>query len=186
MSQKGKNIIATFREMREFCGQVSLLLKTCDSIMLKSGWKWPQTKNAAVTGSTAIDGSDYWIPYCMFRYYKHGKKDNILSFIAVLLDIDGNAISEPIITSGWFEFTGDKMGSWDYSYCCNHIHHLQPLFDGSWFEAENPQKGWKKQHKVAYFKSMALPIEDIKNSEELEEKIIKPLTVKIEGRIKNL
>lgn len=183
MTDVGKNIIATFKDMREFCKQVSLLLSTAETAILKAGWELAQTKNPATRSWNSIGDPIYWIPFHMFRFYKHKTEKNILSFISVILDIENNPTEVPLVSAGWFQCEGKKLGHWDFEYCCNHLHHPNAKCDGTWFDIEKPKKGWNKKSKVIYFSSMAIPLEEISDTVELQKRVIAPLLESVKGKV---
>ena len=85
MSETGRNIVDGFRELRKFCREVALLLKTADGFMQEGDWTpIPRT---TVVGSVSgrLDSPDYWLPTEFSRYYKHDQFPHLLPYIAVLL-----------------------------------------------------------------------------------------------------
>jgi hypothetical protein len=184
MSEVGENIIiATFKDMREFCKQVSLLLSTAETAILKAGWELAQTKNPATRSWNGIGDPIYWIPFYMFRFYKHKKINNILCFVSVLLDLKNNAAGVPLVSAGWFRFEGKDIGDWRFEYCTNHLCHPEADLEGHWMEARHPKNGWVKEHKIDFFWSMALPLEKITNTDELQKRVISELLESVRGKV---
>src|SRR3546814_5183146 len=66
---------------------VSLLLKTADSAMTEKGWVNAKSDATALHEmSYSINSPDQWMPWEVFRYYKHKDHPTLLASTAVLLD----------------------------------------------------------------------------------------------------
>src|SRR3546814_3388432 len=69
---EGETILGAIRQLRELHRNVSLLLKTADSAMTEKGWVNAKSDATALHEmSYSINSPDQWMPWEVFRYYKH-------------------------------------------------------------------------------------------------------------------
>ncbi len=111
MTENGKKIMEFIKEIRRFSEELTLLLKTAESLMNKDGW-------ITATGNTTYSSSSYslqeakrWYPFGLFRFYNNSKYPLILAFVSIILDEDEGVdeppktpITEPLVTAGYFIF----------------------------------------------------------------------------------
>jgi hypothetical protein len=81
-------IAATFFELRQFCRDVALLLNTGEQIFLRREWSSAQPdKTCLYTGSYSLSNPDLWLPLRFFRCYTNPTYRNILTYVAVVIDL---------------------------------------------------------------------------------------------------
>lgn len=118
MSAEGQNIINLFRQARQVCEHVSLLLQTTDEQMKKAGWK--TTNSTSLSDfSYSLFNSRQWIPFVVFRFYFNQKCQNLVGCISVLLTDhfeERYAIKEPIVTAIRFDYQKGTKVEVEYEY----------------------------------------------------------------------
>jgi hypothetical protein len=110
MTEGGKKVIEFIKEIRRFSEELTLLLKTAESLMNKDGW-------ITATGNTTYSSSSYslqeakkWYPFDLFRFYRNSKYPLILAFVSIILEEvewmgePPTPITEPLVTAGYFVF----------------------------------------------------------------------------------
>ena len=119
MNNDGENILKLFRQARQVCEQVSLLLRTADEQMLKADWK-SEGNNSISDISYSLLNPSQWIPIVAFRFYKHKHYPNLLSYVSALLcdHFYGEyTLKEPYVTAGFFNYGKTEVkDNWEYWY----------------------------------------------------------------------
>lgn len=184
MSDDGKNIIATFQQLRRFCEQISLLLGSVDALMASEGWKPTGNSPVMVGVSYSLQLPRYWIAQDFFRFYKHEKHRNILAFVSVLADdaTDEGSLKEPILTAGWFDYgEGTEVGDqWEYEWRRWHLRMPERTDDGKLLSADS--EIWPKESlPFRRVSTSGMPLTSIVDVEGLKGNIIEPLLQAIKG-----
>jgi hypothetical protein len=189
MNEEGKNIKKMIQQMTAFCEQVSLLLATSDDLIKKEGWdKYSNTVTSSI--SQHVQSPKYWIPNFLFRFYTNKNTPNILLFVSVLLDddVDGeySGLEGPLITAGIFNYRHDNkvLDNFDYYYAkwYGYYGDLRGL------KVITSEPDWKmklekgEDYPFESFMCFALPLIEITNAKDINEKIIKPLLTAISAR----
>ena len=127
MDATAKNVVDGFRELRRFCGDVALMLKTANEMMKEAGWTWISKHTSAIEVRTKLDESESWLPDAFFCFYQHAQHRQLIPFIAVHVDdlFGSTPIEVPLLSAGWIDYGAGKDGfaEWDkyYSSCYSHI-----------------------------------------------------------------
>ena len=186
MRSDGKNITDLMFEIRKLCEQVAMLLGSADQIVKKE--KWISANGSTVTGgnSASINRPRAWFPEYFCRFYENENLPSFLYFISVILDNRENSghyaaknvgqFSEPIITSGYYDYGENKVGKWDHWRCRWHVYSDDPDYKGEIFTTipkEPLFSGNEKNFKQ--LNSLAIPLMYINNSNDLQSKLIDPL-----------
>jgi hypothetical protein len=122
MSVDGGNVLALVKQMRKFCAEIHLLLRSIDDKMAES--EWNSYGPAVSDSSTSFASPERWIPICVFRFYAHKdypkKYPGRLAFVSVLIDDHWDrkySIKEPLLTAGYYDFGNAEVGeNYDYTY----------------------------------------------------------------------
>jgi hypothetical protein len=119
MSTDGQNVLQLFRQAREVCEQVSLLLKNADEFMRKAGWE-TDNSNSLSDFSYSLQNPRQWIPTSVFSFYYNKKFPANLACISVILCDhfdDRFKLTEPIVVAYRFDYIakGEKVHC-DYEY----------------------------------------------------------------------
>ncbi len=186
MNQESSKILNLMSEVRGFFEQIAILLKTYDQIVDESGWS---ANDSTVTGgnSASINNPKSWAPEFLCRFYLNNKYSHILLYTCVIIDNRDNNESypadnkkdfEPIITSGYYDY-GKKNTAKDWNVWRSrwHIYSEDPNYDGTIYTFD-PNTNYDFTEKESNFKklrSLALPLVDIQNSNDLKIKVINPL-----------
>ena len=189
MSNDGENILKLFKQTRQVCEQVSLLLRTADEQMIKADWK--SEGNYAISDlSYTILNPAQWIPIVVFRFYKHKEFPNRLAYVSVLLDDHWNrryTIKEPFVTAGFFDYgKAEVEDNWEYSYAryygyLSKDHNLKA--DGQPFQFDRTMLPTDLQGEFENGKVFALPLISIANAKDVESQVTdKLLSLLRDGR----
>ena len=183
MTDQGKNLILAINQIRDYFEKISLLLTTADSLMDEHGWKPAQGSSTRTYGSAALYAPRQWIPYELFRFYKHDNFRHLLTCISVIVDNnDGqNEIDEPLIIGTIFNYKPKtEVDKWDYWYARWHLSAPNRLDDGEMIEFDpNLGREEKDKYPVNSIHSMALPLMMIQDSDSLKESVIIRVTNEI-------
>lgn len=180
------NILATIKDARRICVNVSLLLRTVDEIMAKRNWASLSTQ-AYYESSAALLNPEKWIPFEVYRFYSNNESQTLLPFVSVLLDDDREGrytLVQPVVTAGVFGYAVEKgVGeSWDYWYARWYGYMKDRVDNGEVISLE-AGSGWKEKMSLElqpkiYFESskcFGLPLESFKNPSDVEHSLAEPL-----------
>lgn len=201
MSEDGKNIVKLMTEIRTLCKEISALLETADRIVERDNWSSINNRSSTVTEAVSKDlGKPFeWVPEFLFRFYTNKQScPHILLYVAVILDNRKNdpaytpkgkeRFEEPILTAGYFDYGNEEVveeNVWKEAYCKGHFFSNDLCYDGKiWPVEPKEMKCFAKQEKdknlVKFtlplkLKSLALPLIDISDPNNLKERVIDPL-----------
>jgi len=191
--QGGQQILRGLSEMREFFRQVSLLLRTAEDLLYEKGWRdmFNSAKSCDLTSDLGQPGK--WMPRDIYRLYITTEDDSryrdIIVYLSVHLDQEGawKGFKEPWISCGVCKFLADrrpdKVRPSDYIRA-----HLENEHDPDgvfWIYSHEAGEEWYDDVGITYEASMALPLVEIRSSEELKQKIMQPLSTQIEEATEN-
>ena len=109
MTEEGQKILCAVQQIRELHSNISLLLLTADAAMGKSGWRNAKADKTAISDqSYSIDLPERWMPWEIFRFYKHEAYPSFLASITVLIDDAERRITEPLIAASIIDFGSGK------------------------------------------------------------------------------
>lgn len=177
---EGETILGAIRQLRELHRNVSLLLKTADSAMTEKGWVNAKSDATALHEmSYSINSPDQWMPWEVFRYYKHKDHPTLLASTAVLLDDFEGRIPEPLVTAALFAFgPGQDFSKFYNWFAC--IFKAVPAREahGAFFDISRPQLPQDWQSDFTHAWCFALPLVNINSENDLRQRIAQPLTSK--------
>ena len=186
MSPEGTNIVSLISEVRNLCEQVAMLLGTADQIVKKENWK--SANGSTVTGgnSASINNPRAWVPEFLCRFYVNENFSQFLLYLAVILDNreknkhyapkNSGKFDEAIITAGYYDYGDKKVEGWDHWRCRWHVYSDDPDYDGEIFTTIPKDPIFSvKDRNFKQLISLAIPLIDVKDSSDLEVKIIDPL-----------
>jgi hypothetical protein len=111
MTEDGKKVIEFIKEIRRFSEELTLLLKTAESLMNKEGWNTATKNTTYASSSNSLQEAKRWYPFDLFRFYRNSKYPLILAFVSIILEEDNwtaeppkTPITEPLVTTGYFVF----------------------------------------------------------------------------------
>ncbi len=192
MNDTGKNIVCGFRELRKFCHQVSLLLRTATGMMEQESWDSTSPPTAFYT-CRRIDEPDWWLPYEFCRFFKNSKIHRLLPYIAVNLDDPaGNSpVEYPLLSTGCIVFGASKNRAkvehwWSRWHC-----YMDSRKDDGSLCIDEPLETWKLEkgdeeppEGIVRVTTFAYPIIEIGDCEALRHKVVEPLLKVIEQESK--
>lgn len=172
MTDNGKVIVDTFRQMQEIYKQVSLLLSKADTLMTGAQWS---TDNPIVlyNTSTYLQSYDRWSPSIIRRTYINEKFPKLRKYIAVKMVSEKRSESqeeaEPVVIGTTLLGCEDTPVFWGW--------------DAYWWweqegdgKIEQPTKVNESEDRgLAEIHIISCPFVDITSSEKLQECIIGPL-----------
>ena len=183
MTNDGKNILNNVKQMKIIFKDISRLLETVDDLMEKNGWNpaWKTQKNLCLLQtSTSLKKPHQWMPSEIFRFYK--KNDGYkLSFVSILLDDDIDewyTILEPLITAGYIKGKEDLTERLDYGWPRIYGYMGKEEHDGKSVSFKEEIEDAKEKDNPYAFESgegFGWPLTSIKNTEDIQNKIIIPL-----------
>lgn len=186
MNDSGKNVIVTFQQARRFCEEIARLLQTADAAMEERGWS--SLGSQAVTGSSAVNKADEWLPYFAFRYYEDADRPGMMPFVGAIFDYyDDDAkiklMETPLLSAGWYDYGADgKREGYILWHAVIHVYVSKWTVDGTLSESDPKTlfpKSWNKRT-AARCRSFALPLLSLQNSEDLIKRVIDPLAKDID------
>lgn len=184
----GESIVLGFRELRKFCNQLSLLLRTADGLMGEAGWIPIPRSTVVGSGSGGIEFPDWWLPADFSRFYRHDSQRHLLTYVAAIVndhpnDPGGVVVTKSLISSGWFDYgVGNESKPWEYKFCRAHIWWDDQLDYGTLRVSDNPQLIGLPAY-ILKSGSLACLIDDVLSPAALKEKVIQPLLDDISHRI---
>jgi hypothetical protein len=181
--RSGKNVVDGFRQLRQFCKDVALLLNEANKMMEQGGWKRISKRTKAVETFDHLDLPEYWLPDAFFCFYEHAKRRNLLPYIAIHVDDlwgDPDYIREPIISAGWLDYgVGKEAGTeWGKDYWLSYLHLWMSnrTDDGTRYTGDVRKLSEDEDFSSGVTATtFAHPLDVIKSSEELRKEIVKPL-----------
>jgi hypothetical protein len=179
MSDDGENILSIFRQARQVCEQVSLLLRTADEQMKKADWK-NDNSTALSDLSYSINNPRQWIPTAVYSFYCNQKYPHYLACVSIMLSDQSDErykIKEPIVTALIFDYgmAGEKF-DWHYDYWyaryfgyLSKIKHLES--NGQLIEFDN--KKLEPDLSVRFEKGtmFAIPLVSLRNAQDVKSQI---------------
>lgn len=177
MNENSRNIATAFDQLRSFCQEASLLLRTADGLLNEAEW---QNEGRNVTSATnmGVDEGHRWIPFDMFRFYKKQSQLHLLVFVAVnVADPYGDSeLDQALVTAGWLDYgQGEQVGNnWAYRYARLHLMLPERKDDGQVRITSTPNHP-KITHTIQRAATLGLPIDTIADADDLKSKIIAPL-----------
>src|SRR5579862_7260568 len=106
----GQNTFAAMHQMRNLMVEVSKLLLETDAIMGEAGWGPRAASTALSGGSTSISSPRNWIPYRVFRFYRHEERRTVIPCVSVIFDDADQKVTEPLVSGLVMEFeTADQL-----------------------------------------------------------------------------
>jgi hypothetical protein len=201
MSEESEKIQNLVSQMRKLCTQISLLLRTGDSLMGEADWS-PATGNSITSGnSTNLHSPRQWIPQYLYRFYQNSENyPHLQTFLSVILDDRDNndpniTINGPLLTAGCFDWgKGNEIKQVHNWHCVFHCWlparadsgPKERQDDGSIvhfnLKGDPDFSSFIDRHELPYERvsTMGLPLVDISDSESLKNKLISPLLSGIE------
>lgn len=181
----GPNTLAAIRQVRGLMEQVSKMLVNADEIMKAVGWLPRLGNTAIVNGSYTVGTPTGWMPYEIFRFYRHAKDPTLQSVvpcITVHLDGDnrGKSITEPLVCAIAYEYESAESiptGAPLYNTDWWHLAIDSRTDDGSLILV-NPATQWptdELSQRIKRMQSFARPLVGICDGAALQAQIVKPL-----------
>jgi len=176
--EKGQLILRGLAEARKFFEQVSLLIRTAEEMLEENGWKPDTNSNKSSDISSHLLKPDEWMPRWVSRFFKSDEHIDLLLYIGVLLDQTGGwaGFREPWVTCGLFQYLPEKIEmseDWELEWVTAHLDQKRDP-DGSFYECAYELEEQESEGILREW-TMALPLIEIGNAEELKRKFIEPL-----------
>lgn len=184
MNEMGANVIKLLNQVRTLFRETALLLKTTDQYMADVGWKIATPTNICVQLSMLLDWSHWWFPYFAFRLYKNEQYPHFLSFVAVIFyDRDGKLhVQEPLLSAGWNDYgkgntvPADEVGGDSVLW---HPEMPGRRDDGVLISVDPRQQWPDEKYKPYRTTTLAVPLIEITNAEQLKSRVTGPLLAAI-------
>jgi hypothetical protein len=181
----GPNTLAALRQVRGLMEQVSKMLLSADEMMKAGGWLQRLGNTAIVNGSYTVGTPTGWMPYEIFRFYRHAQDPAlqiVVPCITVQLDGEnrGKAITEPLICAIAYEYesTGAiPTGATLYNTDWWHLAIDSRTDDGARVVVE-PAIQWPTDdlsQRIKRMQSFARPLVAIHDGAALRDLIVQPL-----------
>jgi hypothetical protein len=186
MTEDGKKIVGMFKELRRVCGDIALLLGTCDSLMQEHGWT-PLNNIAKAGSSNSIGYPAGWLPYYAFRYYGNESHPQLLAFVSVIFDNANkekpDRVSQALVSAGFYDYGEGKVPKgWNYYYASIHVYIKGASDDRQWIDAELHEVWPKEKKQGVKVSTFAAPLTEITDTENLRERMVLPFIRKIEEK----
>lgn len=187
MGNAGEDVISGFRELRRFCNQLSLFLKTADGLMEEAGWIPVPRLTVVGNGSGDVNYPDWWLPADFSRVYRNKSHKQLLTYVAAIVndhpdDPGGVMLTESLISAGWIEHdVGTESKPWEYRFCRTHIWWNDQVEFGTLRFSDAPHTIGLPPH-VLRLASLAVRLDDVQSAAALSEKIVQPLLKDISQR----
>ena len=186
MSNVDKDIIDTFANVREFCKQAALLLRTADGIMQRYGYTSVSKNTTFADTSASLEWPKYWIPYYMSRGYIHTGSAQVFPFVGIILGHPSQPeiAKEALVSAGWIDF-GSKTPkkSWKPRYVRAHLFATNRKDDGTLCFGDL-SRTWKKdlgERGAKQLATFAFPLSGISNGADFEKKVMDRLMAELRG-----
>lgn len=195
MNDTGKNIVGGFRELRKFCREVALLLKTAQDMMNDKEWERAKPYPVFLSSPT-IDDPELWLPYDLCGFFENSNFPRLLCYVAVSIDDPGekSPVEYALVSAGCIVLKSgkrrDKLEHWMAEW---HLFIDSRKDDGSLCRDDDPQKTGKPRKTgdpeppASFLRvtTFAYPLMEITDCETLREKIVQPLLKLIEEEAKS-
>lgn len=193
MSQSTESVVACFRVLRTFCGNVGTLLTKANELMKEGGWDHIWRRTPVLEICDDLDDPNCWLPDTFFCYYEQ-TDSHILPFIVVLVDdlcsddYEPDRVKEALISAGWLEYAAgtNARDEWDKDLAVHYSHlWMKDRRDDGTSCSGDARDVWENDEieagtvKVTTF---ALPLGEISTTDELDEKIVQPLLTALEEK----
>jgi len=185
MNTIGQEILEGLRETRKFFEQVSLLMITTEGLLGQNGWNNALPSSKSFNVKSDFNQPKKWMPRLVSRFYINEEFADILVYTGVLLDpeIYWQGFEEPWFTCGFYQFIHGKL-SVDYdslSWITDHLESkLNP--DGKFYKYLYNQKNPKEWEEGVFRLSMAVPLVEFKNPDDIKNKVIDRLLEELNGK----
>jgi hypothetical protein len=186
MSQTDGDIVAAFENLREFCRQVALMLRTADGMMAKSGWGSASKGTVFDGASASIEWPTYWLPTYFSRFYINPRVPTCLSFVSVIVGYpkEAHLVQDALVSGGWFDYgTAAPGNNWQYAYAKAHLWAKSRTDDGQlcWGDVGTDWKG-DVPPTVTQIASFAYPLSELTNGADLQTRVIDRLVGELRER----
>jgi hypothetical protein len=176
VTEKGENILKTYRYVQGFFKEVAQLFQKIDDLMEKDGW------DSAIGNLTTLDLSkdllkpEKWLPEASFRLYKNDRAPQIRKGIVVSY-IHQEKIKEPILIMGKIEYKKlEKASPWDI-WSLWFDERLQRVLYKDYLESEPENKDmYIEKDVIASAALHAINLVDVTNEENILNKVFQRLS----------
>ncbi len=198
MTDSSRSITEAFRQLRRFCEDSANLLATAESlfendkdIALGNNWQTAMKDSACwgLGASKSLKHPKRWIPLNFFRFFRHPTHKNLLVYVSCQVDtINESRLHHALITAGGLVYPQDThaptIDSKRYWFSMLHIRRLDRVDDGTVVHASCPFTGWWKQpEQVEQIITLARPLDEVCNTEQLKNQVIMPLVQALQKAI---
>lgn len=176
--EKGQLILRGLAEARKFFEQVSLLIRTAEEDLKNNGWEEDSNSNQSSDVTSHLSKPARWMPHWISRFFTSEDHKDLLLYIGVLLDQAGGwtGFREPWVTCGLFQYQHEKIEmreKWELNWITAHLDQKRDP-DGSFYERAYELEEQESEGILGEW-TMALPLIEIGDAEELKRKFIEPL-----------
>ncbi len=178
----GQQILEGLKQTRKFFKQVSLLLRTAEDMLYEAGWREMTGSSKSSNITSDLYRPESWMPQDIYRFYVPSDESEIdkkiVLFVGVLLDREGawKGFKEPWISSGLYEFLPDKSPpKLRYEEWVRLHLDVEQDPDGRFYAHPIGDEKWYEEIGLLYQVSMALPLVEIDDAEDLKTRVTEPL-----------
>jgi hypothetical protein len=182
---KGEELLKAIKSMRDFLGDVSLLLRSADALMAEKSWETLGGSGCLSDMSYSVNAGHLWMPREASRSYRNSSEyPNIVAMVAVLLDDFQRdyRVTEPVVSASYFIFPVDtsekitKLELWQSGW----FGWLEAQRNGAPVEMDDKCREWEEENRWKYMQVFGRPLVEVNNEALLKEMIIDPLLRLIE------
>jgi hypothetical protein len=179
----GQDIVKAVSQVRGLFEQVGLVLQSVESRMKERGWE-PRSGNTSVAGASyTMNYPKNWLPYFVFRFYKHKSFPSKLVAMSVILDDESGEgrVAEPIASGIVFDYGEgiEIQNDWNFNYAGWHIYmpdyNANSSNDGTVLRCK-PTAHWREDNCTAVDASaFGVPLVEIADAKALLDRVVVPL-----------
>ncbi len=179
----GQDILKAISQVRGLFEQVGLVLQSVESLMKERGWESKAANTCVAGASYTVYAPKNWLPYVVFRFYKHKSFPSKLVAMSVILDDESSEgrVAEPLASGIVFDYGEgiEIQNDWKYDYAGWHIY--MPDYaanksnDGTVLTCK-PTMHWPDDNcKAVGAASFGIPLVDIVDIKALFDRVVQPL-----------
>lgn len=166
----------SIQQVKEIYKQVSNLIESADGLMKDREWAPPN--NTVVYGSSAAYYlPKQWLPSALTREYRNKELIRINAVMMMGIVLDHVEIEEPLLVGTYMRINEDEVEFPNTAHDDAYYWYLEQDKDENGLIAITDAKAFysKEKRDLNIIKSFAIPLLEIQNSEQLEDRFVKKL-----------
>ncbi len=186
------------RNFRNYLEDIGKLLSTTEASLNKLGYKTALDKTAIVVEAISIEKPQKWLPQAVFRFLQHKENEHILVGISVIIDDlnEPESFEQPMISVLWFDYgkgnvikKGEERNSkidgntWVYKFSKLILDLKNTNLEDKMTDIFPELEEYLGKFGILASQALAVPLVNIRSERNIEEKIISPLVVSLNGKV---